>query len=82
MTLESELRAEIKKWTSRLDDILPKVEPADDHGDKMFENIEAYRKDSEHFLAKGDLVRSFECLIWAWAILETGKNLRHLKLKS
>jgi hypothetical protein len=41
----------------------------------MLRNIRAYRNDSKHFLERGDLIKSFECLIWAWAILELGREL-------
>ena len=27
----------------------------------------------------GELIKSFECLIWAWALLEIGKELKHLE---
>ena len=47
----------------------------------MLQNIRAYREDSKHFFSRGDLVKSFECLIWAWAILEIGEELEFLKPK-
>ncbi|MGC8816489.1 MAG: DUF357 domain-containing protein [Candidatus Hadarchaeum sp.] len=78
MKLEDELRAEIEKWTRRLDESLAGVQPSGEHGARMLENIRAYRADSGHFYQRGDLIRSFECLVWAWAILEVGKELGHL----
>jgi len=75
MSLEDELVEEIKKWTTKLDDALRTAKAQNDHGDKMLSNIRAYRKDSGHFLERGDLIKSFECLIWAWAILELCKEL-------
>ncbi|MDD2666569.1 MAG: DUF357 domain-containing protein [Methanocellales archaeon] len=77
--LESELSEEIEKWTCKLDEILPTTKPCDEEGKSLLEDILAYRKDSEYFLEKGDLIKSFECLIWAWALLEIGKKLRYLK---
>lgn len=77
--MKEELDGEIKKWTGKLDSALQNVKPADGRGEKLLLNIKAYRKDSGHFLAKEDLVKSFECLIWAWALLEIGKELGHLK---
>ena len=77
--MEDELTEEIKKWTTKLDDALSTAKARKDRGDKMFSNIRAYRKDSGHFLERGDLIRSFECLIWAWALLEVGKELGYLK---
>ncbi|MFQ6129760.1 MAG: DUF357 domain-containing protein [Candidatus Hadarchaeaceae archaeon] len=79
MTLKSELTGEIKKWATKLDNALSTTDAIDERGRKMLSNIEAYRLDSKHFLERKDLIKSFECLIWAWALLETGKELNHLK---
>ena len=73
--LKKELREEIGKWTARLDNALSTTHAIGERGEKMLGNIKAYRKDSKHFLERGDLIKSFECLIWAWAILELGKEL-------
>lgn len=77
--VEDKLRREIEKWSKRLDEEIPKMSRSDEKGAKLMENIQAYRGDSNYFLERGDLVKSFECLIWAWALLETGRELRHLK---
>jgi hypothetical protein len=82
MSLEDELRAEIRKWTDRLDERIRKTDFLDAHGEEMLENIQAYREDSEHFSKCGDLVKSFECLVWAWALLETGTGLGHLRVET
>lgn len=79
MSVEAELINEIKRWSKKLDDSLLGIHALDNHGAKMLENIHAYRKDSKHFSERSDLVKSFECLIWAWALLELGKELEHLK---
>lgn len=79
MTLDAKLIDEIKKWTAKLDGALSATRARSEQGEKMFSNIKAYREDSGHFLKKGDLIKSFECLIWAWSLLETGKELRHLE---
>jgi hypothetical protein len=75
MSIEADLATEIKKWSKRLDDSLLNVQPSGKRGAKMLQNIMAYRNDSKHFLGRGDLIKSFECLIWAWAILNLGKEL-------
>lgn len=77
--LEDELKQEIEKWSKRLDEKIPETPASDDEGAKLLENIRAYRKDSRHFLEQDDLMKSFECLIWAWALLETGRKLKHLE---
>jgi hypothetical protein len=79
VSIEAELVAEIEKWSKRLDSSLVGVRPLSEQGSKMLENIEAYREDSKHFLDR-DLIKSFECLIWAWAILEVGRELGHLSV--
>ena len=79
MNTESKLTKEIKKWTSKFDDAIPTAKVRTEQGKKMFLNIKAYREDSQHFLEKGDLIKSFECLIWAWAIFEIGKELKHIQ---
>ncbi|MCS7129804.1 MAG: DUF357 domain-containing protein [Archaeoglobaceae archaeon] len=48
-------------------------------GDKRFlDNIKAYASDAEFFLSRSDLIRAFECVIWAWAWLEIGLELEKL----
>jgi hypothetical protein len=79
MSVEAELIKEIEKWSKKLDDSLLNVHTLDNRGTTMLENIRAYRKDSKHFSECGNLVKSFECLIWAWALLEVGKELGHLR---
>lgn len=82
MSLSDELRAEIAKWSEKLIHVLPSSSPQDEVGSKFLDNIRAYFQDSKHFLEKGDLIRSFECLIWAWAFLEIGMQQGHLKTRS
>lgn len=77
--LEEELRGEIEKWSRRLEGALAAAEALDEKGKKLLENARAYGEDQKHFLERGDLIRSFECLIWAWALLEVGKELGHLR---
>jgi len=79
MGVEADLLAEIEKWSKRLDSSLVDVLPLSEQGSKMLENIKAYREDSKHFLDR-DLIKSFECLIWAWAILEVGRETGHLSV--
>jgi len=79
MSVEVELTGEIKKWSKKLDGSLSSAHALDNRGTKMLENIRAYRKDSNHFLEQGDLIKSFECLVWAWAVLELGKEMGHLR---
>lgn len=66
--LEEDLRAETVKWQKKAEDLYEKVS-----GDGEFrENICAYIRDCQYFLEKGDLIRAFEAVIWAWAWMEIG----------
>ncbi len=80
--LEEKLKEEIEKWSRRLDQELRRVRATSQNGKEMLENAGAYFSDSKHFFEKGDLIRAFECLIWAWAWLEIGKELKLLKGKT
>lgn len=74
MKLEEELREETLKWLRRIEERMSGID-----GDKEFmENIRAYISDSHYFLEKGDLIRAFECVIWAWAWLEIGLEVEKL----
>jgi len=66
--LEEDLRAETVKWQKKAQDLYEKVS-----GEGEFlENVSAYIRDCQYFLEKGDLIRAFEAVIWAWAWMEIG----------
>jgi uncharacterized protein len=66
--LEEDLRVETVKWQKKAQDLYEKVS-----GDGEFlENVSAYIRDCQYFLEKGDLIRAFEAVIWAWAWMEIG----------
>lgn len=76
MSLDEELMQETLKWLERIE----KIEFV---GDKRFvENIRAYISDSRYFLSRNDLIRAFECVIWAWAWLEIGRDFGFLEVKN
>jgi hypothetical protein len=66
--LERDLRDETLKWLERAEDLFSKISGED----RFRENITAYISDSKYFLEKGDLIRAFEAVIWAWAWIEIG----------
>jgi len=79
-SIESELETETKKWLKKLEEEMLKIKEKDPLKAKEFiKNINAYILDSKYFLKKGDLIRAFECVVWAWAWLEIGLNLNVLK---
>lgn len=74
MKVEEGLREETLKWLRRIEERMSEID-----GEKEFmENIRAYISDSHYFLEKGDLIRAFECVVWAWAWLEVGLEVGKL----
>ena len=77
MDTAKELKKETKKWLSKIEKI--NFTAKNEKGKEFKTNIEAYIKDSNHFLEQGDFVRAFEAVIWAWAFLEISEELKLLK---
>ena len=69
------LREETEKWLLRIKEKRKTVFPKDERAHDFLKNIDAYISDSQHFLDKGDFMRGFEAVIWAWAILDTLEKL-------
>lgn len=72
---EASLKRETAKWLAKLERDLKHVRSTGRLADKQFkesmENIRAYISDCKYFSNEGDLVNSFEAIVYAWAILET-----------
>ncbi|MCD6403364.1 MAG: DUF357 domain-containing protein [Candidatus Aenigmarchaeota archaeon] len=66
---------EIEKQFKKLKEELKDVKPNSKKGEEFLKNIRAYVNDTEHFIEKGDYVLAFECIVWAWAWYEIGKEL-------
>ncbi len=81
MSIEDELKAETLKWLKKCGKEVAKAKPSGSKGEEFLVNIKAYISDTQHFLDKGDLVRSFEAVIWAWAWIEIGKDVGVLEKK-
>ncbi len=83
MGTDEQLRKETEKWLERLRksykdiELTGKLSEEDLH--PIFENIVAYIKDCKYFLDKGDLVRAFEAVIYAWGLLEACQHLKLIK---
>lgn len=71
--LEDDLRKETLKWLERIEK--ERMASKTPQGKEAIENINAYIKDSHHFLEKGDLIRAFECVLWAWAFFEIHRDM-------
>jgi len=70
--IEEELRKEIAKWLPKAEKELAKIKKVNDK--EYLVNIKAYIKDTTYFLEKGDLVKGFEAVVWAWSWIEIGKQ--------
>ena len=73
--LEEDLRAETLKWLKKAEELFSRVS-----GEEQFlENVSAYLQDSRYFLNEGDLIRAFEAVVWAWAWMEIGLEMKRLQ---
>ena len=75
MGIEEDLEREIAKWSGKLEKEMKAVKE-NERNEGFAKNIRAYMKDSKYFHEKGDLIRSFEALIWAWAYLEICREMK------
>lgn len=73
--MEEELRSETVKWLKKIESRIANINGSDD----FIENITAYISDAKYFMEKDDLVRAFECVVWAWAWLEIGLKIGKLR---
>lgn len=71
---QEKLEKETKKWLEKLEE---RIKDYSSEVDQM-ENVEAYRKDTYHFLDEEDYIRAWESVIYAWGILETLERLGKL----
>ncbi|RLI80637.1 DUF357 domain-containing protein [Archaeoglobales archaeon] len=75
--MQNELKNETLRWLKRIEEESRKIRAnkANKDGKEFFENIKAYIDDTRYFLEKNDLIRAFECVVWAWAWLEIGLRI-------
>ena len=76
-----DIEKETRKWIKELRSNLKKVNVNNGKGEEMLSNIKAYIADYEYFIEKGDLIRGFECAVWATAIFDTCRKLGVFKIK-
>ncbi len=75
------LKKETEKWLEKLEKERSLVNVASEDkalqkaAESVLKNLDAYIKDTRHFLDKGDFVRAFEAVIYAWGILETCERI-------
>jgi len=65
------IKEEIEKMLEKIEHLVDKIEINDNKGKEMLTNMKAYIADSKHFKEKGDLVKSFEAVVYAFGIFET-----------
>ncbi len=74
------MEEEINDMLVKIGPLVEKVKTKDAKGQEMLTNMKAYIADSRHFLEKGILIKSFEAIVWAWAILEICEDLGVFRL--
>ncbi len=75
------MREETIKMIEKIEPLIDKIETNGKKGEEMMENMKAYVSDSKHFLKNKNYLKSFEAIVWAWAILEICEELDVFKLK-
>lgn len=76
-----ELKEETEKWLVRIVELIDKADAVDSRGEEFLKNINAYIADCRYFLGKSDFIRAFECVVHAWAVLETCRELDVLRIE-
>ena len=81
--IEETLKQETDKWLTKLEESFSKFSSTgkltENDLKPIRENIEAYIKDSKFFTEKGDFVRAFEAVVYAWGLLEACQHLGLVK---
>ena len=73
--------ADIEKWTKQIEGTTDKIDAFDNKAEEALSNMKAYINDSKYFREKGDIIRSFEAVVFASAILETCLQLGAFVIK-
>jgi hypothetical protein len=76
-----EIKNEIVKMIEKIEPLIGRIEIKDDRGEEMLVNMKAYISDSKHFLGDENYLKSFEAIVWAWAILEICEELDIFKIE-
>ena len=83
MDVGETLRDETEKWLVKLEDAYSGFRPTGKLPEKdlkpIRQNVEAYIKDARYFMDKGDLVRAFEAVVYAWGLLEACQHMGLVK---
>ena len=77
--IRESLAEETKKWLEKAKAERAGITLADSGRPEFLENIDAYISDSEFFLEHAELIEAFEAVIWSWAMIELGLELKILE---
>jgi hypothetical protein len=69
----------IEEWLDKLNKKMEKVKSVNNKGKELIKNINAYIVDTEHFVKKGDYVKAWELVSFAWGLFECGEELGKIK---
>lgn len=72
---EKRLKEETQKWKERIEEEIKMTKALNQRGEEFLDTVRAYSEDSRYFSGKGDLVRAFEAIVWAWAFYEIGRKI-------
>ncbi|MFH1977781.1 MAG: DUF357 domain-containing protein [Candidatus Aenigmatarchaeota archaeon] len=72
---DQELREQTEKWLTKLEEEVQYMQFTEKIEKRVIQeatdNIHSYISDSKYFRDKGDMVRAFEAVMYAWGIYET-----------
>ncbi|MEM5776884.1 MAG: DUF357 domain-containing protein [Candidatus Aenigmatarchaeota archaeon] len=68
-------KEEIEKWLIKLESKLNKTKLKDDTKKDFLNNIRAYVNDCKYWIDKGDYVKAWEVISFAWGLYEAGEEL-------
>jgi hypothetical protein len=68
-------KEEIEKWLKKLETKLSKVRLKDETRKNFLENIHAYVRDCKYWMEKGDYVKAWEVISFAWGLFEAGEEV-------
>jgi len=75
------MKEEIEKMIKKIEPLIDRIQINDEKGEEMLTNMKAYISDSKHFLKNDNLVKSFESIVWAWAILEICEEMEVFRIE-
>ncbi|MCS7134923.1 MAG: DUF357 domain-containing protein [Candidatus Aenigmarchaeota archaeon] len=66
-------KEEIEKWLEKLEEKISKIKMKDETKQQFLDNLKAYVNDCVYWLEKGDYVKAWEAISFAWGLYEAGE---------